>query len=246
MIPPEITTGVIYGATTGAAIICFNLYANSREKGKDQFQTVVYKEFDKIAASFKSLDYGKVTSNIASLTVQLKTFIQFNHEVLQKQHGNIEKLFEYKEKVSDQILEMQKEFYKQGERPANKPHKKYDILLLEDNKMAQDTMYDNLTERYGHSITRASTIQDALGLLDSQFFDCAIADYCIGQDTSDAFINECLKRNKLVKNTNGKKSAKVLIYTGKNNIKLPAGTMSIEKPYIKWPRFQEMIEWVAE
>ena len=251
LIPPEITTGIVYGITTSLAFLYFNLYTKSRDRQREKYEENINGEVDEVKEFIKALPckeqfnhYAELAKSVNSIAIQLKSFISFTQEVYMKQGKTIDRITIFCDKLNDDFMDLYKAFYGQKIEKTIEPDKKINCLLVEDREDVIEAMADSIQEKFGYYVTQAKSVDQAIDLLGKKHFDCAIVDYNLGDKNANDFISSCNSSDKLIKRVNGSKpSYKILIYTGDEDAKIPIGIESIQKP-INWIEFDRKIKCV--
>ena len=247
----------VYGVPTAFVFLFFRMWAgtvkgrmDANEHRIDVVRDEHNEDMKEIKEVLKSLKCVEVSNQVNELAGQVKVFIRFYQRITKKHDDDIKILFGFKDDIVKDMQKIQEKIQQEKHdsdtQSFKRKHFGVDCLLLEDNKAALDVMAESLHEKLGLRVTKSSTIPDALKKVENQYFDCAIVDYHIGDDTAKTFIDECIKRNKLTKKHNGSQAVpKILIYTGESNVSTPAGILSIEKPF-KWSEMRKLMECVLE
>lgn len=201
-----------------------------------------------IRSTFKALKCVEVSNQVNKLAGTIGTFVKQTEKNMDRHDKEIVALFKHKDNILKEMSNIRVKSGIEARDSETREFKKnfinIECLLVDDNDGVRDVMAETIKEKMGFKVTPVCNIAEAFDAMSEKDYDCAIVDYYIGEQEAPEFIQRCYKENKLIKQNNGSKpTVKAVIYTGKENAKIPAGINSLEKPF-EWDDMRKLIECV--
>jgi len=188
------------------------------------------------------------SSQVDKLAGTVQSFVRSTERNMDRYDKEIKVLFTHKDRLSKEIDDIRIKAQIEARDSETSEFRKafcgIDCLLLEDEDTVRDTMAEIVRDKFGFNVMPVGTIAEAFDAMEQRDYDVAIVDYCLRGEKATDFIKQCKRDGKLIKQNNGSAPVpKMVVYTGKEDAKLPPGTLSLEKP-VNWEDMRKLMECI--
>ena len=208
-------------------------------------QSADIKNIMNVVGNLKCAENSSMINKIAGM---LEMSIKNYERTLDGHSSDIKNLYHHKNEIKKDIAFLQRKVLGNEEidsktKAFRKEFVNVNCLLVDDNDMVLEGIVDVGSQRLGFNFDTAKSVKEAKTALRNKPYDCMILDYCLKDGTARDIINYCDENNYLLKkNGTKKKDRKILIISGKENISVPLGVHSIEKPIDDWEKMCDIME----